>query len=119
MKKTGLRRLGSLILAVAIASPSFLADCGVLAPGDAPPLAQLIHRSATKRIAVAQVRRDGAARFELCSDVCPEPTAKTRAFRAQPFPAPRPVAALPSNAAAGASLSPSADDNSRRGRATE
>jgi outer membrane protein OmpA-like peptidoglycan-associated protein len=58
------------------------------------------HRSAPERIAIAQVRQGGAARFELCLvDACPKPTPKTLAVRAQALAAPPP-------AAASASLSP-------------
>ena len=70
MKKRKLRRLGSLMLAAAIASPPFLAGCAALAARDAPATAQVAHRVGAERIAIEQVRRGGCCALRAMPGGC-------------------------------------------------
>jgi outer membrane protein OmpA-like peptidoglycan-associated protein len=80
VKGRTLYQTGPLFWVVVAAAAPLLDACSTLAGRTAAADAQALHRSPRAAMAIAQVRRAGDVRFELCpADTCPSPTPKTRA----------------------------------------
>jgi outer membrane protein OmpA-like peptidoglycan-associated protein len=95
---------GPLLFMVVAAAASLLDACGALAGHTAPADTLALHRSPATAMAIAQVRRAGDVRFELCpADACPRPTPKTHAVadRALGLATPSAIPLLPDAADTG------------------
>ena len=86
---TRFRRVSSLAISIAIATPPLIAGCSALRSGDTDTTARLVYRSPPIQLAIVQMRRGEATSFELCPvAVCPTPTPKTLANRREALAVP-------------------------------
>ena len=83
-RQTKPHRIGSLVLSAAIGAPPLIAGCAALHSSDTAATTQVVHRLQPAQLAIAQMRRSGETRFELCPvHECPKATPKTLTLRAQ------------------------------------